>query len=112
MRWSSFLAEKSQALEVAITAATYPGRSPSQRLGLEAKSLADKALADEVDRYCAVLYHEWADERETNRLKRAIAWAFSGEEKGGGKPVACEHEGFDRLPDGGLKCRDCGEVGN
>lgn len=73
----------------------------------------DPSLADEFDRVCAVYFREWEDERELNRLKRAIAWAFGGKDEGGqGGRAECPHEHFERLPSGDLKCRDCGEVGN
>ena len=68
------------------------------------------AVADEVDRYCAVLYREWEDGREEYRLKRVLNWFMGGEEKSKARR-SCEHSRFKPLPGGGVKCADCGEVG-
>ena len=58
-----------------MTAATF-GQRPSSLLRLK-----DPAVADEVDRYCAVLYREWEEAREVNRLKRVLHWFMGGEEE-------------------------------
>jgi hypothetical protein len=58
-----------------VTAATF-GQKPSSLLRLK-----DPAISGEVDRYCAVLYREWEETREVNRLKRVLHWFMGGEEE-------------------------------
>lgn len=81
------------------------GQSPAHRLGLR-----DKSVALEFDIYCAVLVRDWEGERELERLKSAIAWAFGAEEKGPSRRV-CKHERFAPAEGGGVRCVDCGEAG-
>lgn len=90
---------------MAIAAATF-GQRPSAWLGVD-----DPGLADEFDRTCAVYFREWEDAREELRLKRFWNWAWGDGKRKGKTSAGCRHERFDPAPGGGVKCRDCGEVG-
>jgi hypothetical protein len=91
---------------VAVTCHVF-GQRPSRWMRLHE---INDALSDEFDREMCGLYLEFEDARELNRLKRFWNWAWGGEKEGG--KTSCQHERFKKLPDGTLKCLDCGEVGN